>query len=640
MKEHLALKTTFSAHKWLLLLVLVYTLVMSIAVLLRFYTYQTNAFDLGLFNQAFSTALKGRLFFETPDQYVIPSGSFLGTHFSLLMFLLLPIYALVPVPQTLLILQTVVVALASLPIYLIAQRVLGRGSLPLLIAGLYLINPATLSMNMFDFHLEAFLPLFLGMLFYSYVAGKWKLYSLFLALTLVTVDFAAILVCAICLAHAFQSISLRSSHRWVLRVDAARKQKAILLFTAILSVGVFYLTLLLSGIVAGTGASVQQILGGFVRPESTGQNLFLLSEFWLLALFTVMYIPFAAPAKLIMVAPWFFVTILGSGLLTHSFGYQYAGAFVIPFLILATIYGIDMIRHTRVLKPLLAAAVVLCIIASPLNPLTTGHVSGIAYEQGLSLPNSHDLVLGKALDLLPSNASVLTQNSIFTQVSSREDAYVLPVDNQSSMDYVLADTKSPSYSQILWGYGSMKDYLPTFLASSNYGVVVNDDGVILLERGYTGQALLSGPTIYTYDFSTLSLYSGNLARDSTSVSGTVMTHSQSTRPGTFWFGPYASLPPGDYQVTFYLRDEPATNGSLTLQVSNFINPAVQDVMAQRTLTQADFPEPGTWTPISLDFTYASQQSRQGLLEFRGIGASGGPFSLDYVEVVYVAPGSN
>jgi len=613
---------------------------MSFFVLLRFYTFRTNAFDLGLFNQAFSTALKGKLFYETPDQYIIPSGSFLGTHFSLLMFLILPIYALFPFPQTLLILQTAVIALGAVPIYLVARGVLGRGRLPLVIAGLYLINPATLNMNLFDFHLEAFLPFFLGMFFYSYVSKRWKLYGVFLALSLITIDFAAILILAICLAQAIGSNSTKATYWWPLQLGLNKQRKVILATTVVLSIGVFYLTLYFSGVASGTSTSVQQMVGGFVRSGSTVANYPLLTEFWLLAFISVMCLPLFAPGKLVMVAPWFLVTLLGGSLLTYSFGYQYAGAFVIPFLILGSIYGICKLRNSRLLYPVLAAAVVVCMAASPLNPLTLGHLSGIAYEQGFSFPNSHDAVLGKALGFLPPNASVLTQNSLFTQVSNRMDAYVLPVGNKSSVEYVLADTTSPSYSQIIWGYESMKSYLPTFLASGSYGVVVNDDGVILLERGYIGPALLSGPTSYTYDSKTLSLYSGNLARDPTSVSGTVLMHSQSAHPGTFWFGPYASLPPGEYQVTFHLKDGPTTNGTLNLQVSDFINLTVQDVIAQRTVARADFPEPGTWTSISLNFMYTPQESLQGLLEFRGVSATGGPFSLDYIEVTYVSLSPN
>jgi uncharacterized membrane protein len=624
-------------HKWLLLLISTYVVVMSFVVLLRFYTFRTNAFDLGIFNQAFSTALKGKLFYETPDQYIIPSGSFLGTHFSLLMFLLLPIYALFPFPQTLLITQTVVVALAAVPIYLIAQRILGKGKLPLVIAGAYLLNPATLNMNLFDFHLEAFLPFFLGMFFYGYLVKKWKTYATFLILSLVTIDFAPIMVGAICLAHFFRSVSVRSSVRWGIRIGGTRKQRIILLSTIVLSLLVFYLTLSLSGIFSGKSTNVQQILSGFVQSPSSPTDNLLKLQFWYLALVSVMFLPFLAPSQLVMIGPWFLVTILGSVSTDYSFGYQYAGAYVVPYLIIASIYGVAKLREVKIAKLLLTGGIMLCVITSPFNPLMMGHISGIAYEQGFSFPTSHDTVLNQALNLIPPNASVLTQNSLFTQVSNREDAYVLLLNNQVPVKYVLADATSPTYGQIIWRDKAMKGYLPSYLANSSYGILVNDDGVILLEKGYSGPILLSGPTNYVYNFRTLSILDGALKNDPTSVSGTILYRAPGIQTGTtFWFGPNASIPSGEYQVSFFLKDEPTTNGSLTLQVS-FFNSTHARVLTQRTLTQADFLNPGSWTSISLNFTCTAQQSLQGTLEFRGINVIGGPFSLDYIAVTYIGP---
>ena len=175
---------------------------MSLVVLLRIYTFRTHAIDLGVFNQAFSTALHGRLFYETPDLYAVPSGTFLGVHFNLLMFLILPVYALFPSPQNLLILQTVVIGLGAVPVYLVARRVLRMERTALAMALIFLVNPSILNLNLYDFHLEAFLPLFLGMFFYYYLTANWRGYALFLALSLITIDLAALKIEAISLAHA------------------------------------------------------------------------------------------------------------------------------------------------------------------------------------------------------------------------------------------------------------------------------------------------------------------------------------------------------------------------------------------------------------------------------------------------------
>jgi uncharacterized membrane protein len=626
---------TLSEYRWLMLILAAYVLTVSIAAVMRYYTFRTNAFDLGIFNQALSTTLKGKLFYETPDQFVIPSGSFLGTHFSLFMFLLMPLYFLLPYPQTLLVTQTVVIALGSIPIFLIARTAL-KGRLPLIMAGIYLVNPATLNMNLYDFHLEAFLPFFLGMFFYSYISRRWKTYFAFLALSLITIDFAAIMVCAICLAFLIEGLAFEFREGLSMRFRLGRRTTLLLSSTIVISLTVFYLTIFASALASGRSTGVEEILANFLGQPLAGSAAIQKGEFWFLALVSVEFLPALAPRKLVMVLPWLGVTFLGSVVTNYQFGFQYAGAFVAPYLVIGAIYGISKIHNKTVIRMLLAGAAVSCIILSPFNPLTTGHLSGIVYQQGLSLPNSHDSILNDVIGLIPANASVLTQNDLFPQVSSRSDAYLLLLGNQTLPKYVLADTTSTEYSQVIWANITMKYYLLTFLAEGGYGVLANDDGVLLLEQGYTGPVLLSGPTNYFYNYRTLSLYSGFLVNDPSSQSGTVLARTEMNKPGiTFWFGPYATLPPGEYRVTFHVKDSVTSNGSLELQVSNFVNSTTETNLNQTTITQLDFPLPGNWTSFSLKFTYSPQAANEGKLEFRGVDAIGGPFYLDYIEVSYL-----
>ncbi|MDA4114704.1 MAG: DUF2079 domain-containing protein [Thaumarchaeota archaeon] len=616
-----------------------YTLIMSYVVLLRYYSFQTHAFDLGIFSQAFSTALHGRLFYETPDQLLIPSGSFLGVHFNLLMFLLLPLYALFPSPQTLLILQTIFVALGAVPIFLVARRIVGSERIALAMALVYLVNPAIISLNFYDFHLEAFLPLFLGMFFYSYIVSSWRGYGIFLALSLITIDFAPVLVVAICFAHALRSITLRQGEGRLLHLDLGRKRALILLGTVVVSLTVFYAVLSLSVFFSGRSISVPASLSAFVATYEGAQAFYLKSEFWMLCLIPLMFLPLLAPKHLVMVAPWFVVTVLaGQYATSYSFGYQVAGAFVVPYLILAAIFGVAKLhRRNLELRGFLVGMVLLSLLISPLNPLTQNRLPGIAYGQGIPAITPHDTILDQTIGLVPSNASIYTQNELFPQVSGRADAYIYPP-IAGPTQYVLADTRSSSYLTKTDGSLSMKQALPYLIAEGTYGILVNDDGVLLLKEGYSGPVLLAGPTDYSFNYKTLALRSGSDQVDPSSMSGTVLVHRPSDPNGTtFWFGPYVSLPPGRYSVTFVMKTAPSTQGSLYLQVSDFENASSTPVLSQRLVTQADFPESGSWTLLSLTLDLTPQQSAGGTLEFRGVDAVGGPFSLDYVLIQYVSP---
>lgn len=620
--------------KWLVLLIGIYVAAMSCVVLLRFYTFRTHAFDLGIFNQAFSTALHGRLFYETPDLYAVPSGTFLGVHFNLLMFLLLPLYALFPSPQTLLILQTCVVALGAVPVYLIARRILPTERVAMAMALIFLVNPSILNLNLYDFHLEAFLPFFLGMFIYYYLTANWRGYALFMALSLITIDFAALLVVSICLAHA-----LRTYH-FPITFDIDRKRGLILLATSVVSLVVFYLVVTTSVALSGKSTTALGALSAFVNPALGGQAVYQKTAFWLLCLIPLLFLPLLVPGQLVMVAPWFLVTLLeGAYATSYSFGYQVAGAFVVPFLIFGTILALEKLhRHRWKLQGLVAGILLLSLLISPFNPITQNRLTGITYQQGLPLPSPHDSVLDAAIGFIPPNASVLTQNNLFPQLSSRADSYLYPPQDSTAMEYILADSTSSTYVQGPTLNQTMKVMLPHFISTEGYGVVADDDGVLLLKANYSGPVLLAGPTNYTYNYQTLSLLSGSEQFDPTSVSGDVLVHSYSDGAGTtFWFGPYVSLPPGEYAVTFLLKTSTISNGSLVLEVDNSESANSTSILAQAEVTQASFPRPGSWTPISITFEYTPEQSAHGTLEFRGVNAVGGPFSLDYVRVQYLTP---
>ena len=508
-----------------------------------------------------------------------------------------------------------------------------------MMALVYLVNPAIISLNFYDFHLEAFLPLFLGMFFYSYIVANWRGYALFLALSLITIDFAAVLVVAICLAHALRAVSLRRRDGPLFGLDLDRRRALILLGTVALALTVFYAILSLSVVFSGRTISVAASLSGFVTVYQGGQAFYLKSEFWMLCLIPLMFLPLLAPRLLVMVAPWFAVTVLaGEYATSYSFGYQVAGAFVVPYLILAAVFAVAKLheRHLE-LRGFLVGMVVLSLLISPLNPLTQSRLPGIAYGQGIPTITSHDTILDEAIGLVPPNVSIYTQNELFPQVSERADAYIYPPESGPAQ-YVLADSRSGSYLTETDGSLSMKQALPYLISDGGYGVLVDDDGVLLLEAGYTGPVLLAGPTDYSFDYRTLALRSGSEQTDPSSASGTVLVHSPSDTNGTtFWFGPYVSLPPGRYDVTFVMKAAPSTQGSLYLQVSEFENSTSTPLLSQRLVTQADFPQPGSWTQFTLTFDLTPGESANGTLEFRGVDAVGGPFSLDYVLVSYASP---
>ncbi|MEM3640480.1 MAG: DUF2079 domain-containing protein [Candidatus Bathyarchaeia archaeon] len=159
------------------------------------YAFKTYAWDLGIFTQCmWSTINLGKPLYYTIEVIRNPSLNFLGAHFSPILLLIVPIYALYQSPLTLLALQSFIVGLAALPLYWIAKDKLKNKLWGLTFATAFLLHPALHGMTCFDFHVEAFIPVFFLFAFYFFDNGKWLKGFIFSILTLSTIEFAPILI--------------------------------------------------------------------------------------------------------------------------------------------------------------------------------------------------------------------------------------------------------------------------------------------------------------------------------------------------------------------------------------------------------------------------------------------------------------
>ena len=179
----------------LFIAVAVYAVFFSVITALRYYSLDTYAYDLGIYNQAFHTTLfDGKLLYYTADLTANPSGSLFGVHFSPIFLVILPLYAIYPNPVTLLAIQSLALSLGAVPLYFLAKNKLKSEKWALIIAILYLINPALQGINWYDFHPEAFLPALLLFALYFFEQKKMKSFLVSIVLTLMTLEFASFVV--------------------------------------------------------------------------------------------------------------------------------------------------------------------------------------------------------------------------------------------------------------------------------------------------------------------------------------------------------------------------------------------------------------------------------------------------------------
>jgi uncharacterized membrane protein len=109
----------------------------------------TSNFDFGLFENLFWNTLHGRHGFALERPYF-------GEHAEYLLYVLLPVYALVPRSETLLVLQSAFIVGAGIPLYFLARRWLRSPWQAVVLVVVYLAFPTVQGCVFYDFH---FLPL-------------------------------------------------------------------------------------------------------------------------------------------------------------------------------------------------------------------------------------------------------------------------------------------------------------------------------------------------------------------------------------------------------------------------------------------------------------------------------------------------
>jgi uncharacterized membrane protein len=120
--------------------------------LVRHWSFHSTASDLAVFDQVLWNTIHGRFMESTLSLANCVPHHFFGDHFSPALLLILPLYALIPRAETLLLVQTVALALGAWPVYLLARRFLPVGWQRLVWVAAYLLSAHLSFVALYDFH--------------------------------------------------------------------------------------------------------------------------------------------------------------------------------------------------------------------------------------------------------------------------------------------------------------------------------------------------------------------------------------------------------------------------------------------------------------------------------------------------------
>ncbi len=465
---------------FLILLCSTALLVFATYSILRQLALQTTFFDLGLYSSSIWKTTHG---YDSWASLMFPSPAPHIGHFSPILGLVALVFFVLPDPKTLLVIQSAVLAASAVPLYLLALRETGRAKLSLLVSGVYLLNPGLHGVVRYDFHVEAFVPLFIFLVYYLRSKANYPLFSGALALLLTTVEFSAVIGIGIAIGLLLER---RRIDRFVMTaVVPSGILLALFLASDLIPAGLlgWHSNWLTGQLQESTPASSLGFLGVLERPglvlslighDIVSKLLYLLLILAPTCLFVLKY-----PLRMLPSLPWIAVVLVSQRPGFVSVDYQYS-VFIIPFAYLAIIPILGRASTLRLARAILASAIVFLLLASALSP--TRPVILTPYPQtNWAAPSPALGTLNFIHDSLPVNATVLTQNDIFPQISDRPFAtinYSMPY----PPEFILVKKDSPWYDWSAPSLGipfSAHQQFDRFAKNYSYELAVSDQGLTL-----------------------------------------------------------------------------------------------------------------------------------------------------------------
>lgn len=470
--------------------VIFYCIYFSIYTCIRHYTFDTAVFDLGIYNQAFWVFVHTGKFLSTLDA---PPGlivhNILSTHFSLIYYLLAPIYWLYQKPETLLVLQSFLLGLPGLIIYFLTKQKTNNEFLALAFCLSYLLYTPLHNVNLFDFHEVGCSPLLILATLYCLENKKYPWFCLFFLLSLFIKEDVAL-----------SGIGIG------IYIFLVKKQRWFGIVVALLSMAYFVATLKIFMPFFGVASDFSNRYGQLVLFGQHGyfsilytiitKPLYALKViFWnkykILYLFKMLipllWLPlYNSFGVIVLVLPSFLVNLLSSYAPLYNIRDHYT-ANLIPFLYFTAIIATQRISTVKVKKIL---AVLLIVIGS----ITTGQYlirTIINHGQDFIIFSHDKVVRGMTLEV-PQSASVSASMNHAPHLSGRDIIYMLPK-GIGSVDYIILDFKGIkveyySGTHSLSPEAKVQSVQMLFAAFKNdYGVVSFQDGCVLLKHHYSKQ---------------------------------------------------------------------------------------------------------------------------------------------------------
>ena len=526
-----------------ILLIAAYAAFFSAYTIARHASLESHAYDLGNADQAVWNTAHGRPLAFTNWEgraRTFKAGTRLAMHVEPIYFLIAPLYWVWSDPRALLVLQATVVALGALPAYWLARAQLGDGAPALVFPIVYLLFPALQAANRFDFHAVTLASAFLLFAAYGLLSRRTSLFLVSSLLAAATKEEIPLLIAMMGLYAAFVQ------RRWRLGLAVAAVGVLWSLIAVLVIVPAFntsgrspYLNYYEGANGADpTGAAVSLSWALFGRLFTSAN-----AEYVVRLLLPTGGLSLFSPATLALLAPSLAINLLSDNPQMHELERFHYAASLAPLVVVSAIMGTAWLSRRlggeggspipiagrRVGRPAVnpvRGAIARWLVGRPAAHLGSAAKSGSATDSGpaanaeramtprarrvatlLSLwvlawtlgyhydrgftplaegfawpdVSPHDRRLAQIAQLIPPQASLSAQSNLNPHFSQRPRINLFPY--SLTTDYVLLDAATFTINKDNFLSWVRDEVVNKAVAGGEFGVVVADDGYILLQRG-------------------------------------------------------------------------------------------------------------------------------------------------------------
>lgn len=460
----------------------------------RHFALKSYLNDLGTYDQVVWNTLHGD-FFGMTCSMINGVYNYLGGHFSLILLIFVPLYAIWSSPIWFLALQALAVGIGGVPIYLLAKDKLKNHWAALIFLLSYLLNPFLHNALLYDFHEVVFAVGFASWAFYFMEKKNDK----------------AFIVCSILLTFSQEHMALLV-FMMGLYAYFIQKRKKFGFWTSAISIS--YVLLVMVFLIPNfstigkqahlyddpqygnryhwLGSSVPEIIKNILYYPD-GVIRVLLSKDRLLYLFYLILPVFSLVLytwPITIALPVLLISLLSSNPMTYSI-YFYHSAIIVPFVYFSAILTFKSWFLTeKFLRRLFLGAVIISSIYSAYLFSLADVFSGQAISR--YRPNAHARKILEIKKIIPKDASLSVQHNLGSHFSQRKEIYRFPM-GKNEAEYILLDKANP-YGKKSVQYFSDFEYsiqmdvaewqgdIEDLMKSSEYDLIYDEDSYLIFKK--------------------------------------------------------------------------------------------------------------------------------------------------------------